>query len=51
MEANMKARNWNSLSLILLVSLVPLIAQDQEEDPHTGFPPSTRMESRQGYPG
>jgi hypothetical protein len=43
--------HWTVLSLALLASLVPLVAQDQEEDPHTGFPPSTRMESRQGYPG
>jgi hypothetical protein len=46
----MRARYWSMLSLTLLVGLVPLIAQDEEEDPHTGFPPSTRMESRQGYP-
>ena len=39
------------LLLALVASLEPLVAQDQEEDPHTGFPPSTRMESRQGFPG
>jgi hypothetical protein len=47
----MRACCWTMLSLTLLACLVPLIAQDQEEDPLTGFPPPTRMESRQGYPG
>lgn len=52
----MRVHNGSMFSLILLVSLVlvslvPLIAQDQEEDPLTGFPPPTRMESRQGYSG
>ena len=47
----MRARGLSMLLLAFLVSLVPLIAQDQEEDPLTGFPPGTRMESRQGYPG
>jgi len=47
----MRARYWSMLSLTLLASLVSLIAQDQEEDPLTGFPAPTRMESRQGYPG
>jgi len=51
MEGNMRAHNATMFSLALLVSLVPLIAQDQEDDPLTGFPSSTRMESRQGYPG
>ena len=47
----MRAEYWTMFSLTLLVSLGPLVAQDQEEDPHTGFPPSMRMESRQGFTG
>jgi len=47
----MTARYCTMLSLTLLVSLVHLTAQDQEDDPHKGFRPSMRMESRLGYPG
>jgi len=50
MEANITVRFWSMLSLTFLVSLVYLTAQDQEDDPHKGFGPSMRMESRQGYP-
>jgi hypothetical protein len=45
-----RALYWTMVSLTILVGVVQLIAQDQEDDPRTGFPPSTRMETRQGYP-
>ncbi len=46
----MRTRHCIMLSIIVVIGLVPLIAQD-DEDPHTGFSPSMRMESREGNPG
>jgi hypothetical protein len=47
----MKACCWRLLFLIFLVTHASLPAQDQsDQDPHKGFAPWMRMESRQGYP-
>ena len=47
----MRALCPSILLLAILAIPLTLIAQDQQEGPLTGFPPPTRMETRQGYPG